>query len=452
MKLFISLCILWLLPFVFTAFFNHPAIDDYWNANAVIAHGKWGAVQYFYQTVSSRYTSLFIMSFCNTLPNGNVWMFKVFPITIILCLFFSIYFLYHSIFSVTASRLQTVALSLLFVVLHIANMRSLFEGLYWMSSTVCYQLAVCLFAIGMGAIIRDIKKPQLAMKIIAVVCSLLLPGTVEIIAPVYLLTLFVILYFSYQLHYSKSIIFYCLIVTFILLITLFLNKGNEIRIERDGLSYHPHVFEAMFYSVRSVAYYTAVWITTPINLFAFGLLHLSKQGKTKRQMLLITKRNIFLLSACFIMISLAVYLPLHLFESSIPFPRITTLFFFLLFQFCLVLYYQFPLFHFPSIGKIKKYLPVSYTKEIVFVVFFFCAFTTKNFVFVFTDLFNGAAAKYNEESYERYNIIRSCIADTCYVPLHQSYPYFAQLSAKENTDSDYFQHMNAYFKKTILFR
>ncbi len=212
-KLFIALAVLWLLPFVATSFFNQPAIDDYWNANVVNTHGKWGAVVYFYQTVSARYFSHLIMSFCNTLPEGNVWIFKAWPVITILFLFVAFYFFYRSVFGEKIPVSQIIFLSLLFVVLHIANMRSLFEGLYWMSSTVCYQLAIGLFAINIGAIIKDIKKPQPSTKIIAIVSCFLLPGTVEMMIPVYIITLCLRFYFSYRLHYPRTIVFSCLIIT-----------------------------------------------------------------------------------------------------------------------------------------------------------------------------------------------------------------------------------------------
>ena len=85
------------------------------------------------------------------------------------------------------------------------------------------------------------------------------------------------------------------------------------------------------------------------------------------------------------------------------------------------------------------------------IVLIACAFTNKNFVLITKDLFEGVSAKYDLESYQRYDAIKSCKSDTCFVAAHQNWPYFAQSSQKETSDVNYFQHMNVFFKKTILF-
>ena len=137
MRIKILLLICYLLPFLVISIYNQPAIDDFWNANTVIAHGRLGTAIFYFQTVSGRFFSNFLMSFLNTLPYGTIWIFKLWPVVIIVLLFCSILFLFRSIFSKNISFKQAVIASLLFVLLHLANIRVLFEGLYWMSSTIC---------------------------------------------------------------------------------------------------------------------------------------------------------------------------------------------------------------------------------------------------------------------------------------------------------------------------
>ena len=291
MKLFIALCIVWLLPFIITSYFNQPAIDDFWNADAVATHGKWGAVALFFHTVSARYSANFIMSFCNTLPDGKVWIFKVWPVIIIFFLLCSFYFFYRSVFSKSVSALQIILCSFLFVVLHLANMRSAFEGLYWMSSTVCYQLAIGFFVISIGAIIKDIKKPALLPKLIAIASCLILLGTVEIIIPVYILTLLIIFYFSYRLQFAKSLVVGCLVITLFIFLFIITSQGNLARVENDSLSYHPHFFEALFYSARAVGYYAILWLLNPLLITAFMLIALSQNWFIKSMNLRLQKKR-----------------------------------------------------------------------------------------------------------------------------------------------------------------
>lgn len=452
MKLLIILCLLWLFPFIITSYFNHPAIDDYWNANVVQSHGVAGAVSYFYQTVSARYASNLIMSFCNTLPTGKVWMFKIWPVVTIIFLFVSFYFFYQSVFSKSATRQQIIGCSLLFVVLHISNMRSLFEGLYWMSSTICYQLAIGFFVINIGAIVKDIRHPSLLTKLLAIVSCFILPGTVEIIIPIYLLTLFLILYFADKLHYHKPLIICCLLIVSIISIFVIFSKGNISRVENNSTSYNPNLLTALFYSARAVGYYSIIWLLNPLNVFAFILLATSGIKISGRWFFAIKKRQAALLYACFIFLSIAVYMPLHLFESSIPFPRVTSLFFLLFFHGCLFTGWHLHFCNFSIIKKVNYLLHLKYVRTASFIFFFVCALTTKNFVFVCRDLYSGTAMKYDQECYERYSLIRSCKTDTCFVPAHKYWPYFAQSTEKETSVQNPFVHVNTYFRKIILFQ
>ncbi len=454
MKLFIALCILWLLPFIITSFFNQPAIDDFWNANTVIAHGRWNATGYFYQTASARYSANFIMSLCNTLPRGNVWIFKIWPVIIIVFLLFSFCFLYASVFNKSLFDNKVVCLAFLFVILHISSMRSLFEGLYWMSSTVCYQLAIGLFAIAIAAIIKDSKTPSFFLKLIAVITSLILPGTTEIIIPVYILSLLIILYLSYKFHSPKSLICYSLIISIVLLLFILVSKGNLARIKNDSITYNPHFAEALLYAIKSIAYYAVIWMANPLTIVSFILIFIfiSKNLLAVNLFSTIKKSEIIVLILYFLLASVAVYLPLHLFESSLPFPRITTLYFFLFFHLLFFIVLRYSYFILPVINKMTYFLNTKHIMPALLSVFVICAFTNRNFVFICKDLFDGTATKFNEETYQRYYLIKNCEKDTCYVPAHQNWPYFAQLSKTETSNPNYFQHMNVFFKKIILFR
>ncbi len=450
MKLFISLCFLWLLPFLITSFYNHPTIDDFWNAATVMSYGRAGAVSYFYHTVSARYTATVIMSFLTTLPEGNVWIFKVFPVVVILLLISSFFFLYRSLFATTARR-EAAAFSFVFVVLHISNMRSLYEGLYWMSSAVCYQVAVCLFAVNIGALVRDRHRPSLAMKLIVVTSCLLLPGTVEMIIPVYVLALLTLFYISIVYSHQKNMIIVCGIITLAVAFVLLLSSGDKIRVEKNSLLYHPSVWEAMFYSVRSAGYYAALWFTTSLNLIAIALFFFLTKRNTLQAMPAVKRKSFLFVCLLFVLCSLCIYAPLHLFESSIPFPRVTTLYFFLFFFFCF--YIGSYLFQRSEKAKaITNYLKEGRIKVLLLVAFVVCAFTDRNFVAITKDLADGTTIRYDKETYERYAIIRHCRKDTCFIPPHHNWPLFAQSSAKEGMDTITLQHMPEYFKKTILFR
>ena len=202
-KLFLLIC--YLLPFVFISVYNQPAIDDFWNANTVIEHGRLGTVIFYFQNVSARFFSNFLMSFLNTLPYGSIWIFKMWPVAIILLLFSSFLFLYASFLSGKTTIKKPIIAALVFVVLHVANIRVLFEGLYWMSSTICYQVAICLFAVATGAIVRCLRARSFFYSLIAILSSLLIPGAAESLSPVYIFVLASILIISIKLKYPLTV-------------------------------------------------------------------------------------------------------------------------------------------------------------------------------------------------------------------------------------------------------
>ncbi len=291
-----------------------------------------GAVKFFFDTHSARFFSNFLMSICNTLPYGSTLIFKIWPIIIIVLLAASFLFFYTSLFARAATTIQLVTASLLFVVLHIANIRVLFEGLYWMSSTICYQIAICFFAVGIGSLIRHIKTPSLMYACIAVCCSAFLPGSAEMLAPVFIFVLSAMIYVSIRKNYPVSLIAICLFVVVCSLIFISLSKGNYARLQKNIL-YNRNIFDSFFYSIRAVGYYCFYWVITPLNIASLILLL-----PALKNMVLLSgfKLSFFsskplLLIAIFYFVCVVIYLPLTYFESLVVYPRVTTLFFLLLF-------------------------------------------------------------------------------------------------------------------------
>ena len=451
MRIKILLLICYLLPFLIISIYNQPAIDDFWNANTVIAHGRLGTVIFYFQTVSGRFFSNFLMSFLNTLPYGSIWIFKLWPVVIIVLLFGSILFLFRSIFSENISFKQAVIASLLFVLLHLANIRVLFEGLYWMSSTICYQVAICLFAVGTGAVVRCISTKSFAYSVIAVMSSLLLPGAAETLAPVYIFVLAVILFVSIKLKRPLTITIISLAAVFLSFLVIFLSKGNHVRITNKSFIAYPGTFYAFYYAARAVGYYFLYWITTLVNvsalILALPFIHrFANQNSKKLQTL--NLHPILLLIILFFLCCI-IYLPQLLFEAQTPSPRITTLVFFLASHFA-ILILCITLLRYPRFNQFVAHYSNFKNYHLITCTFFFvCAFTSTNFSLVVKDLANGSAKGFNKEALCRYAKIKSTKSDTCYVDRYTNWPAFIQSSKKEDYS---FTHMNIFFGKTILYK
>lgn len=451
MRIKILLLICYLAPFVAISIYNQPAIDDFWNANTVIEHGRLGTVAFYFQTVSGRFFSNFLMSFLNTLPYGSIWIFKLWPVVIIVLLFGSFLFLYRSLFSETFSFRQSVIASLLFVVLHIANIRVLFEGLYWMSSTICYQVAICLFAVGIGAVVRGMKAHSSAYSLVAVLCSLLLPGAAETIVPIYIFTLVVILFVSLKLQRSLTLSIFSLVAVMLSFTLILLSKGNHERITNKSFFAFPGTTDAFFYSARAVGYYFYYWITTPLNIAVLMLaLPFIRRvaNQNRRKFLAVSLHPILLLIILFFLCCI-IYLPQLLFEAETPSPRITTMVFFITSHMVVLILCISFLTH-PWIDqKVAQCINLKNYRLIAWCLFFVCAFTSTNFCLVVKDLASGSAKGFNKEALTRYKAIKSSKSDTCYVDRYANWPAFIQSSKKENYS---FTHMNTFFGKTIRYK
>lgn len=452
MKLKVSLCILYLLPFAIISIFNQPAIDDFWSANVIRDHGRVGAVSFFYKTVSARFFSNFLMGFLNTLPYGEIWMFKMWPIIVILLLIGSFYFFYRSIFQTIFKANEVLLASLFFVVVYIANIRVLFEGLYWMSSTICYQVAVCVFVLGIGSVIRYLKSPSLPYAILSLSCCLLLPGTAESIAPVFFLVLAGMLYISIKQQSGVKFLLLCMGASLASMAFVALSQGNITRIQTDGLGYKQDIFYALFYSIRAVGFYNLIWLIIPLNIAALLLIFEPLKRIFKQIVLPV---SIYYNPAFFILISYAaciiIYLPLTYFAAKEPFPRVTVMVFFVAAHLA-VWAIGILLKKSKNISQFAAYLSgIKNCRTFGWIFFFAAAFSSRNFILVTRDLFQGNAYNYNLEANNRYEIIKAAKGDTCYVPEYVHWPAFIQYAKTENDNSNSFLRMNEYFKKTILY-
>lgn len=446
---------LFLLPFIIISFFNHPAIDDYWSANTIIKNGRVGAIIYFYNHVSGRYFSHLLMSFTNSLPYNDVWIFKAAPVLFLLLLFYSICRFFLTI-NESADKRDIALAALCAVALHVINMRSLFEGLYWLSSTMVYELCIVILLLAISSLIKGVRTNKRGSIVASIILSFLLPGTYEAIAPVY--TIFLILYFLLKRTDKKAQVIIALNIagTVAGIILVLLSKGNFIRIRNDSIHYDQSVVFAAYQTISTAGYYFFIFALNPVNILAVLLLlpYLMKSSTRVKNMLSALKplNNIFLLPILCIACLCCLYFPLYYFEADIPFPRITIVFFILSVIFFLILVTH--LITVLKSFKQKIYLLISWQvyKKYVWPLFITSLFLTPNFLSVMKDLTTGKAYNYNKEAFAHDQLIRSCTNDTCYVPRFNNWPSSIQSTLNENPSTERFIHMDKYYGKTLILK
>lgn len=447
---------LFLFAFIAISFFNHPAIDDYWSANEIVNHGRLGAVKHLYETVSGRYFSNFLMSVCNTLPEGNVWIFKVWPALTIILLWLAFFYFFKSLFKEFAKPMELILASLAFVAVHISNMRSLFEGLYWMSSAIIYQIAIISFLVGIAAIRAYWRKPSFHTAGLALFFSAVLPGTSELLTPIYLLALLLILLIAIKENLTKYLILSCIVVVSTGMVITLTSEGNHHRINDDALNYSQSISFAVGYSFLTVSYYFLFWIVNILNFSGFLLLLPFLKRISIRVANVLKKLrpldNIFLFTAFALSVCMCVYIPLYYIESRLPFPRVTTMLFFIgVFLFCIFicsLLYKSGF----VLRLTKRLLSVKNFNLYSWILFLIALFSSRNFLAVSADLVNGTAYQYNQEYFGRYEEIRKCKSDTCYVTPFKHWLPSIQLFQAEIRNDGSFNHMDKFFGKTITYK
>jgi hypothetical protein len=452
LKIFILL--IFISPFTVLSFFNQPSGDDYWSANTVNSYGRIGAVWHLYSTISGRYFSNFIMSICNTLPEGKVVFFKFLPIFIIIVLVITFSFFYNSLFLKPLNQKHLAIASLVSVAIHIINMRSLHEGLYWASSVIVYQLAIIIFLVGIAAIIKYIRKPSRVTASLAIFCCIALPGTSELIAPVYLLVI-IFLGAIFKSRNQTTFFISCILTTFSGIGIVLMSPGNYLRIRNDALHFSQNAVDAIVLSIKSAGYYTIVGSLNPSNILLLllllpFLLKISASVAKLLHPLRPLNKAVLFITVSFLVCA-SIYFPLFYFEADVPFPRVTMMVFligFFLFFVCLSLILD-------KIPLLKRqYSKIIFLKNyehLCWLLFFVTLFFSKNFINASNDILKGTAYNYNIEYINRFNEIRNCKTDTCYINSFQHLPISLEEGLPENRNSEAFSYRERYFGKTILF-
>ena len=157
-----------LVPILWLAYYNHPTGDDFWFVWMMKQYGYPQVVQQWSQTINARFTANSFMSF-STLVYGSVIGYKLFPVVLVVLLPISLFTALRSVLPPLFSQRQLAAVVVLFTCCYYQNMPGIYEGLYWMSGTVNYQLSLICFLFLSAAGIR--KKKDIFSSIWAVFCS-----------------------------------------------------------------------------------------------------------------------------------------------------------------------------------------------------------------------------------------------------------------------------------------
>lgn len=448
--------VLLIFPFWLTSIYNHPSIDDYWNANINASHRFIEGQQYFYSEISGRFFSNFLMSLFNSLRFNSIIAFKIWPVLISLFLIYSTFFFLQTFTIDNKKRIDNLYLSILIILVHITSMRSLYEGLYWMSSTIIYQLCIGMLLLFFANLLRFREQKKQVNKIVALILSVLIQGTAEVIYPFYFLLIALLFWWYYSDSIFRRAVYLCAIFSFAAFILNSCSAGTINRLSHDVKIGNHGIFTAIFLSLKSVCYYTLLWVSSPTILAVMLILlpflnHYSK-SITITNFLFTRTSTICFFFVAYVVVGISIYFPLFYFEANVPSARLTTLIFVLFFFFFIVCVIAILLYNNQLQNMVRKFTRKPMYNLATFTLFIVMLCVNKNYQVVVGGLMAGDFKQFNQEMNSRIETIQSCEQDTCYIPYLTKYPIILTNVAPTdaNKDKSTLKLQRIYFKKKAI--
>jgi hypothetical protein len=128
--LFAFTCIA-VLPFILISFYIHPHYDDYDFLNKLSGKNIFECTLYWYNTWSGRFSSIFISNIL-TYGTENIFIYRLYPILLMILYVASFYTLFKTLFGNFFSKSRLFFLALFFLVLYIYRIPEVTTGFYYM--------------------------------------------------------------------------------------------------------------------------------------------------------------------------------------------------------------------------------------------------------------------------------------------------------------------------------
>ncbi|HTE24095.1 hypothetical protein [Flavitalea sp.] len=445
----ILILVILIAPFIIISVFNHPLGDDYWITSMVRKDGFIQAQKMLYDTVSARFMLLTITSL-SPLTFGNFWLYKLIPILFIIVFILVFAFLLHTIFGEKSNKRDNYFLSACFTTVYLNVMPGPGEGIYWFSSLVAYQVATIIFVLWIANIFRLYNRNTGAGPAAAyILLFIVLHGFNEPLALITSILNGLILMFRFPKKKGFTIPLICLVLSLPLWYYLLAAPSFNYRYVSTVKPGSGQFIKSFWFSIRLAIYHVGKSLINPVFwvctiLAARSVLSLwPKQFQAPAIRLPSAGQVIFY---CLTSMFLIGFVSSYYSPSHVVSLRLTNMiiFVFLSGLLYLALFYMPKNQQFPLFKKLNLYYKYKYPA--VFCLILASLLFENNFTRTSKDLMSGAASGYDMEMKNRYQLLKTCIGDTCTVPSLQNRPASIRYSGFDNDI-----HIGEYFNKTILY-
>lgn len=445
MKLNWLVAVLVLAPFVLISFYNHPVGDDYWCTALVRKYGYWEAQLRLYDIVPPRYTEL-ALSCLTPLSFGNFWGYKLIPAGFIVLFVLIIRWFLKVLTKNRMSDSDSYLLSLVFTGTYLAVLPGIGEGIYWASALSVYHAGIVLFVIWITFLFKWYGNGEREWYIFPGSCVSLagILGCNEIIA---IISFFVLAWIGVYrtLNRQKPGFFLLTMIAIIFLWVVAImnfegvsNRYNLVQADNSG-----KVFFALKMAALGSGYYVFkcllnpfFWLGALISANSFARFSTLFYNSYRRFVGL--KKYFFSLWAVVVFSIFFVIIFLSGLKPPLRISNMAVFFFLFGLIYCRILFSKVPSINIPR--WVTKY------KNAFLAALLILGMATKNNVSVAgIELLSGKASHYDREMNKRYEIIKSCAADTCVVPPLQHIPVTLRYSVEDRDP-----HISEYFGKTVV--
>lgn len=418
-----------LLPFIIISFFNQPTGDDFWCMWMVKRFGFFGAQIEWLSSMNGRYSANIVTSAISLvfLHYGSALVFKLLPVIIIMAWVAAVYHLVNTLLSKRLNFIRKLTIALALVAIYYINIPGVHDGIYWVSSIVCYQLPL-IFLVSLASFLigkdHQLNGLQLAGLFIAI---LIISGFHEMIAfMLAVLSFAMLLLFRYA--NKKSLMVYVLAllasgISLLLRVVSIVNRYNDSAAQGDKWSWQKCIATA----VKQTGYHMAERCLFSPSFYA-GLLFIFfityRYDDLSYKSSVTLKKNYRWCMACLTVFM--IFFPAMLMitvENKLAGMRVIN-----------IAYFVFVCFAYISTSVYARTIKIHGDQKIIkwcrryrAVLLLICCVSILilpgNLYQLILNIRNGAARQYSGEVTHRFAELRSCPTDTCILSCLKNKPY-----------------------------
>ena len=447
-----------ILPFLILSVYVHPCWDDFEYSEIAYKNGFFQSQYIWYVTWSGRFFSTAVLSSLNPLLYRSILGYKLITLIFILLFIYSVYFLVNEIASDRISIKQKLICALSFCYLFIYGLPASELAIFWLASTVIYQLANIMMIFLSALFIRFLHKNNVGISngLIVMICLLIfaIEGSNEV--SMLTTTIFFVSVFAGNFILTKKYDRYFFIfaaaavVSFLL---VYFAPGNDFRLSTSPESHK------LFFSIKNSSIDLVKFIIYRIYnlpLLIFTVLYISFYYKLlsgeKTGDIQVKINPVYSVILYLLILFSGIFVSYWSLGTATPYRTLN------------VIYFIFLLGWFLNITIIIKYL---YAKEkltlktipeyafvlLCLAVLFSFLKETGSIKLAYRDLLSGKAQKFNSELNERYRNIYSNTSDTIKIDSLSSIPKsFFYYDIGTDPNGKYNKLQSEYFGKKIIIK